>query len=361
MEGEFKVRAVDFEEKSLAEIETELVKQHEEEVASKEQAVEEQKEEATPVVSEEPKNIELDDDTVLSHIRSKYNKNVNSFDELFQERTVQEQLDDDVAAFQKYKKDTGRGLEDFLKLNRDLDSIDENRLLADYYRDNGDDDEDIEYRMSDFSYDEDLDDDSEIKRKKLAKKQELKKAKKYFNDLKEQYKVPLESRGNTVPEEDLEDFNAYKANKSVESAQLEEHSKRQNYFLEKTNELLSDKFEGFGFSMDDNTKIVYKPAEGRELRDRQSNLNNFIGKFLDDNGYLKDAELFHKAIAMAVDPDKTARFFYEKGKADAVTEFEKESKNINMTRNSPTITPQSGIQVKAVEEGYSGKVKFRKL
>ena len=359
MEGEFKVRAVDFEEKSIAEIETQLVEEHEQKIAEETKAVEEIQVE--PVLEDQQKNIELDDDTVLNHIRSKYNKDVNSFDELFQERVIQDDLDDDVAAFQKYKKETGRGIEDFMKLNRDLDNVDQDRLLADYYRENGDDDEDIEYRLSNFGYDEDLDDDSEIKKRKLAKKQELKKAKKYFSDLKEQYKVPLESRESFVPQEEREEWEAYKANKSVESTQLEEHSRRQNYFLEKTNELLSDKFEGFGFNVDDNTKVVFKPAEGNELRDRQSNLNNFIGRFLDDNGYLKDAELFHKAIAMAMDPDKTAKFFYEKGKSDAVTEFEKESKNISMTRNSPTIIPQSGVQVKAVEEGYSGKVKFRKL
>ena len=201
MEGEFKVRAVDFEEKSLVELETQLVEQHEKEVAEQngETAVEE-----TPQVDlsqeENTAAYNIDDEVVVNHIRTKYGKEVNSIDDLFQERVVQEELEDDVAAFRNYKKETGRGLEDFLKLNRDLDSENPDRLLADFYRENGDDDEDIEYKMSMYEYDEDLDDDKEIKQKKLQKKQELKKAKEYFNSLKEQYKVPLESRESFVPQ-----------------------------------------------------------------------------------------------------------------------------------------------------------------
>ena len=93
---------------------------------------------------------------------------------------------------------------------------------------------------------------------------------------------------------------------------------------------------------------------------KQSNIVNFINNFLDDNGYLRDAAQFHKAIAMAMDPDKTAKFFYEKGKSDAVTNFDRESKNIDM-RSSPTPTPKAGgFQVKVIEDGYEGKLKIRK-
>ena len=360
MEGEFKVRAVDFEEKSLVELETQLVEQHEKEVAeqSGESVVD-----ATPQVdlSQEEKSAayNIDDEVVVNHIRTKYGKEVNSIDELFQERVVQEELEDDVAAFRKYKQETGRGLEDFLKLNRDVDSEDPDRLLADFYRNNGDDDEDIEYKMSMFSYDEDLDDDQEIKQKRLQKKQELKKAKKYFSDLKEQYKIPLESRESFVPQEERESFESYKAYKQSESALNEENQKKSQYFQQKTEELFS-KFEGFGFNLDESTKVVYKPGDGDEIKSRQSNLNNFIGKFLDENGYIKDTEGFHKAIAMAMDPDKTAKFFYEKGKSDAVTEFERESKNINMVRKSPAATPKEGLQIRVVEEGYDGRLRIKK-
>ena len=357
-EPKFTVRLVDSEEKSLQEIETKLVEEHEKELIQNEQSSQE-----TPVVEETPEleqtsssNFEIDDDAVLSHIKTKYNREVSKIDDLFQ----QNDLDEDVAAFQKYKRETGRGIEDFIKLNRDIDSLDPDKLLADYYKDNGDDDEDVEYKLSKLQYEEDYDSESEIKEKKLAKKQELKKAKKYFNDLKEQYKAPLESRESFVPQDEKETYESYKAYKDNQSKELEEQQKKSEYFRNKTEELFSNNFEGFGFNIDDNTKIVYKPGESNEILSKQSNLTNFISKFLDEKGYLKDAELFHKAIAMAMDPEKTAKFFYEKGRADAVTNFDKESKNIDMTRNSPTPTPKSGFQVRVVDEGYSGQLRIKK-
>ena len=369
-EPKFTVRAVDFEEKSVQELEKELVEQHEKEVmeanadtpkseSQTESAVAQTEEQ--PETSGSPQNISLNDDDIISHIKSKYNKEVKSLDELLQERAVeQQQLDSDVEAFMKYKRETGRGIEDFVKLNKNFENSNPDGLLADYYRENGYDDEDIEYKLSKFSYDEDFDSESEIKERKISKKQELKKAIKYFEDLKEQYKVPLESRESFVPEDEKDTYEAFKAYKRNESSELEEQAKKSEYFKNKTDELFSNKFDGFRFNIDDNTNLVYKPGEADDLKSRQSNIVTFINNFLDDKGYLKDAELFHKAIAMATDPDKTARFFYEKGKADAVTNFERESKNIDM-RSSPTPTPsKGGFQVKVVEDGYDGRLKIRK-
>jgi hypothetical protein len=358
-EPKFKVRTVDFEEKSLQELETELVEGHEKSITEEKTEVIEDKIEDN-VEQTSTTEFSIDDDTVLSHIRTKYNKEVNSIDDLFQEKVIQEELEEDVAAFRKYKRETGRGIEDFVRLNKDFDSMDPERLLADFYKENGDDDEDVEYKLSKLNFDEDYDSDQDIKEKKLAKKQELKKAKKYFNDLKEQYKVPLESRESFVPQDEKEEFESFKAYKSNESKALEEQQKKSEYFRQKTEELFSSNFEGFGFNIDDNTKVVYKPGEANDILAQQSNLNNFISKFLDENGYLKNAEMFHKAIALAMDPEKTAKFFYEKGKADAVTNFDKESKNIDMTRNSTTITPKSGFQVRAIEDGYDGRLKIKK-
>lgn len=368
-EPKFKVRAVDFEEKSLQELETELVEQHQQEVAEASSDTPQEAQQETvdaslqegSVTTDTPQNIEIDDSVILSHIKNKYNREVSSIDELIQERAVQEELESDVAAFQKYKRETGRGIEDFVKLNRDLSQADPEKLLADYYREQGDDDEDVEYRLSKFSYDEDLDSEEEIRERKLSRKQELKKAIKYFEDLKEQYKIPLESRESVVPQEHKEAYEAFQAYKRNQSSELEEQTKKSEFFQKKTSELFSNNFDGFRFNVDDDTKIVFKPGEAKDIMEKQSNIVNFINNFLDDNGYLKDAEQFHKAIAMAMDPDKTAKFFYEKGKADAVTNFDRESKNIDM-RSSPTPSPKAGgFQVKVLEDnGYEGKLKFRK-
>ena len=354
-EPKIKVRLVDSEEKSLQEVEKELVENHEKSLIEQEAASEKN----TPDTSLEQTSsnqFEIDDDVVLSHIKNKYNKEVSSIDDLFQTRSIEDDLEEDVAAFRKYKRDTGRGIEDFVKLNRDIDSIDPDKLLADFYKDNGDDEEDVEYKLSKLKYDEDYDSDEDIKERKLAKKQELKKAKQYFNEMKEQYKAPLESREGFVPQEERDAYESFKSYKS----NLDDQQKKSEYFKQKTEELFSNNFEGFGFNIDDSTKIVYKPGESNDILSKQSNLSNFISNFLDKDGYLKDAEMFHKAIAMAMEPEKTARFFYEKGKSDAVTNFDKESKNIDMTRNSPTPTPKSGLQIRAIDEGYSGKLKIKK-
>ena len=354
-EPKIKVRLVDSEEKSLQEVERELVENHEKSLIEQEAASEKN----TPDTSLEQTSsnqFEIDDDVVLSHIKNKYNKEVSSIDDLFQTRSIEDDLEEDVAAFRKYKRDTGRGIEDFVKLNRDIDSIDPDKLLADFYKDNGDDEEDVEYKLSKLKYDEDYDSDEDIKERKLAKKQELKKAKQYFNEMKEQYKAPLESRESFVPQEERDAYESFKSYKS----NLDDQQKKSEYFKQKTEELFSNNFEGFGFNIDDSTKIVYKPGESNDILSKQSNLSNFISNFLDKDGYLKDAEMFHKAIAMAIEPEKTARFFYEKGKSDAVTNFDKESKNIDMTRNSPTPTPKSGLQIRAIDEGYSGKLKIKK-
>lgn len=368
MEGEFKVRAVEFEEKSVAEVEEQLLKEHEEKTgipATEEAPVDKVVVENTPPVVEnqvEPQEIEIDDNKVLSYIGKRYNKEISNLDELFEQRKSNDDLDPEVATYLKYKQETGRGIEDFIKLNKDYDSMDQDQLLFEY-RKNQDRDldvDDIKFDLENqFGYDADYDDEKEIKKKQLAKKKELSKAKEYFNSLKEQYKVPLESRESFVPQEEKETYEAYKSYKQAASQAEEEQAKKSRYFAEKTNELFSDRFEGFGFNLDENKKLVYKPAESNDLLKEQSNLQNFVSKFLNDEGYLKDAEAFHRSIAVASNPEKFAKFFYEKGMADAVDNVAKESKNIDMTRQAPQVPPAQGLRVTAIDDDRGNRLVIR--
>jgi len=348
MEG-LTFKKVGYEEKSIAEIEQEAIEDVVADEVVADEVVEEKIEEA-PVV-------ELDDDAVLSHIRTKYNKEVDTIDDLFKERVSSEELSEDVAAFNKYKKETGRGIEDFVNLHRDLDKVDPTKLLSDFYKENGDDEEDVEYRMRKFRYDEDLDSEDEIEEKKIALKQELKKAKKHFNEQKEQYSTSLESREPLVPEADRNDYESYKANKTRVATEQEEQLKKSNYFVEKTNELFTDSFEGFGFKVGDD-KVVYKPTDMNAAK-AQTALTDLIGSFLDDNGYVKDVEKFQRAMTVAGDPEKFANFFYDKGKSDSVTNFEKDGKNIDMVRGaSVPSSKSSGLQLKIVNDGNNNN-KFK--
>ncbi len=351
---EIKVRAVDSaEEKSVQEVEQELLDNHEQE----------QQEEVAEVAAEQEPVKELGEEDVLSFIRERYNKEINSVDDLFAQREQNDELPEDVSAFLKYKKETGRGFDDFMKIQKDYDEMNPEQLLREYYSATEEDldSDDINYLIEDkFGYDQDLDDEAEIKQKNIAKKRELAKAKKHFNSQKEQYKVPVESKANPVPQEDVEDYNAYKEYVSQSKTIEEENRKRSEYFQLKTDEVFNNDFKGFEFSVNDK-KILFNPGDTKEVKASQSNVNNFISKFLDDKGLVKDPAGYHKALSAAMNPEKLAAFFYEKGKADAVGDVARKSKNINMdVRSAPQQSVTSdGMKIRSIDQDSGRGLKIR--
>lgn len=371
---EIKVKAVDFEEKSTQEIEKELLDKVENENSGEDEANVDRVEESTESASApqeqediqpqgEAQELSIKDEDVLSYIGKRYDREINSLDELFEQRNANEELPEDVSAFLKYKKETGRGINDFIKINKDYNDVDDDQLLRDYYLDqNKDLDlEDVQFEIEDrFHYDEDLDEERDIRLKKVAKKKELAKARDYFNQLKEQYKVPLESREGFASDKDMEEFNAYKKQKEAATANDQELAKRAQYFSSKTGELFSENFEGFGFNVSEDKKLVYKPADSKTLLNEQSDLNNFVNKFTGDDGFIKDIEGFHRSIAVASNPEKFAKYFYEKGMADAVGDVAKESKNIDMTRKSTQIIKKEGFQVRNIDADRSNRLIIKK-
>ena len=311
----------------------------------------------------EAQELSIKDEDVLSYIGKRYDREINSLDELFEQRNANEELPEDVSAFLKYKKETGRGINDFIKINKDYNDVDDDQLLREYYLDqNKDLDlEDVQFEIEDrFHYDEDLDEEREVRLKKVAKKKELAKARDHFNQLKEQYKVPLESREGLASDKDMEEFNAYKKQKEAATANDQELAKRAQYFSSKTGELFSENFEGFGFNVSEDKKLVYKPADSKTLLNEQSDLNNFVNKFTGDDGFIKDIEGFHRSIAVASNPEKFAKYFYEKGMADAVGDVAKESKNIDMTRKSTQVIKKEGFQVRSVDADRSNRLIIKK-
>lgn len=352
---ELKVRAIeDAEEKSVQEVEQELLEKHEEKLNTE---VEETKGEEPEV--EAPS---FDDQDVLSFIKEKYNREFKSMDELFVEPEPKEvELPEDVSAFMKFKQETGRGLGDYMKLNQDYDSMDDNTILKSYYSqtEEGLDSEDIDLLIEDnFGYDEDVDDESDIKRKKLSMKKELAKAKKYLNEQKQKYSAPLESRVTGLSEEDkkgLEEYQQYiKDSKSIQ----EQNEKLAKWFDEQTNKVFDD-FKGFDFKIEDKA-FSYAPSEAAKLKEEQSSLNNFVSKFLNKDGMLEDAAGYHRALAVAMNPEKFAKFFYEQGKAEAVEDVSKKSKNIQMdTRQAPAQMSATGFKVKAMNPSSGRGLKIK--
>jgi hypothetical protein len=356
------VKLVDFEEKSVQEIEQQLLDQHEQKMAEDVAPVEESPVEEPPVI-ESP---QFGDNDVLSYLKTKFNKEVNSLDELFVEKPQQQELlPEDVNAFLKFKKETGRGLEDFYRVNQDFSKVNPERLLADYMRETNPDfdDEDIAFEYeSKFAYDEEMDDEKEIKRKKLALKKELGKASKYFEEQKEKYKAPLESRMEaTIPAEDKEALESYKQYISQSSAMQQEQAKKSEYFINKTNDLFSDEFKGFDFKIGDK-EISYKPGTPEQLKAQQTDISKFFNNFVNEDGYIKDAKQYHKTIAAAMNPDAMAKFFYDMGKADAIDDSVRQSKNIDMSvRNAPQNIDKGGFKVTALDSDHGNRLKIKSL
>ena len=348
---EFKVREVEGgEEKSLAQREQEVLDQHEQQ---QEEVVEQQQ-------TETPQEDTLTDDRVLEFLGNRYGREISSFDDLMSERETQEEMPEDVSAYLKYKKETGRGIEDYVRLNKDFESMNEDSLLREYYKatEDGLDSDDIDVVMEEFLYDEDIDDDSDIRKKKLARKKVLSKAKKHFEKQKEYYKQPLESSGSLTKEQE-EELGAYRKYIESASTQKQETERRQTWFTEKTDELFNGEFKGFEFNLNDKN-VTFKPGSADELKKLQSNPMNFVMKYLDDTGLLKDSVGYHRALAVAMNPEKFAEFFYEQGKSEATEDVMRKTKNVNMSeRRTPEVTSKGGMKIKSVSTPSSRGLKIR--
>jgi hypothetical protein len=267
-----------------------------------------------------------------------------------------------VAAYFKYKKDTGRGIEDFVNLNKDIDKMNPEKLLKSYLiaTEKGLDEEDIDSMMEDYSYDEELDEDTVIRKTKIAKKKMIAKAKDYFESEKEKYSVPLESMGSAVSEEDQKSLEAYRQSVKQASSNEEESTRRSEWFNTKLDETFSSEFKGFEFGIGDK-KLVYSPGDYTELKKAHSDPYNFTREFLTEDGLLKNPNGYHKALSIAMNPDKYAEFFYEQGKAEALDDSMRKAKNVNMTtRQTPqAAAPSGGTQIRAVGNDSGRGLKIR--
>jgi len=363
---EIKVRAVgDAEEKAPQQVEQELLDKHE-------QKTEETKVETPTVVSDTevkkeevvPETVkqEIQEQDIVSYLKEKHNKEINSIDELFQKRE-QEDVPEDVSAYLKYRKETGRGFDDYVKLNRDIENYEPEELLREYLTETeeGLDKEDINDLLSEYHYDDEEDEESFIKKTKVAKKKKIAEAKKYFSKQKEYYKAPLESSGASISESELEKIKAYEQSVQESKKVESENVKKSDWFTKKTNEIFDGEFKGFEFAIDDR-KIVYSTGDVAEVKKTHSTPLNFVRKFIDENGLLQNAAGYHKALAVAGDPDKFAKFFYEQGKSHATEDVMRKTKNINMSeRKSPEVTSKGGIQIRSLSNNSEKGLKIKSL
>ena len=267
------------------------------------------------------------------------------------------ELPENIEKLVSFMEDTGGTIEDYTRLNADYSSVDEKTLLKEYYKKNKPylDNSDVELLLEDFDYDEDLDEDRDIRKKKLAFKEEVAKAKGFLEETKVKYYDEIKMRSNVNPETQkaTDFFNRYNQQQEVATQQHEQ-------FQESTKQLFNDDFEGFDIKVGDKN-YKYNIQNRDKVAESQSNINNLVGKFLDKEGNVSDTKGYHKAMYAADNVDKIAAHFYEQGKADAVKDVMNKSKNLSDTkaRSQQGEVFLNGFKVKAISGADSTKLRIK--
>tara|TARA_R100000654_G_scaffold1741_5_gene6442 strand:- start:12170 stop:13387 length:1218 start_codon:yes stop_codon:yes gene_type:complete len=267
-------------------------------------------------------------------------------------------LPENVEKLINFMKETGGTVEDYARLNADYSNIDEKALLKEYYKKNKPhlDSEDINLILEDYEWDEDIHEEKEIRKKKLAFKEEVAKARTYLDNLKNKYYDEIKLRPGVTQEQQkaMDFFNRY--NKQQEQAE-QLHTE----FKQSTKQLFSDQFKGFDFEVG-GKKYKYNIQNRDAVAENQSNINNLIGKFLDADGSVVDPAGYHKAMYAAENVDKIATHFYEQGKADAVKDVVNKSKNLSDVKARQGNTGEvfvGGFKVKSISGADSTKLKIK--
>jgi hypothetical protein len=323
---------------------------HEKEETTKEAKVEDKKEEEvkSPIVEVINEEVKETTKELKEAIRD--------------EKVTGKKLPENIEKLVSFMEETGGTVEDYVNLNRDYSKYEPKSLLQEYYKKTKPhlDQEEINFLMEDnFSYDEDVDEERDIRKKKLAYKEEIAKAKKFLESSKSKYYDEIKLRPGVTQEQQkaldfaLDFFNRY--NKEQQIAE-----QRRKTFRENTNSILNDEFKGFEFDLGEK-KFKYNISNPSAVAEKQSDLNTFVKKFLNKEGEVIDTVGYHKAIYAADNADTIASHFYEQGKADAIKDMMAKSKNIN---NDPR--PQAtgdvfinGLRVKAVNGVDTSKLKIK--
>ena len=240
-------------------------------------------------------------------------------------------LPENIQKLVDFMNETGGGLEDYVKLNQDYSKLDNISLLKEYYKQTKPhlNSEEIEFMMEDaFSFDEEEDEPRDIKRKKLALKEQVAQAKSHLESAKTKYYEEIQY-GNKLTSEQQKAIDFFNRYKKESKEQKEINEKQNRTFLNKTNQLFNKDFKGFEYNVGDK-KFRFNVKDTSKIKENQSDISNFIGKFLDKNNEMQDTKGYHKGLFTAMNPDAIAKHFYEQGKADALKESIAKSKNVSM-------------------------------
>jgi len=259
-----------------------------------------------------------------------------------------------------FMNQTGGSVNDYVNLNKDYSEMDNLTALKEYYKTtkphlSGDE---IEFLLEDqFKYEEDVDDENLIRKKKIALKEQVAEAKAYLDGQKSKYYEEIKS-GSKLPDEAqkaIEFFNRYNE-ESEQNAKQQEMLK--DKFLKKTDNVFTSDFKGFEYEVGDK-RFRFNVKNADEIKNTQSDINNFVQKFLDKDGTMSDAKGYHKSLYTAMNADAVAKHFYEQGKADALKESVAKAKNVDMSpRQGHNTIEAGGLKFKVLGDD-TATFKFR--
>ena len=275
------------------------------------------------------------------------------------EKILGRKLPENVEKLVSFMEDTGGTVEDYVRLNADYSTVDETLLLREYYKKTKPylDNQDMDIILEDYEYDEDIDEERDIRKKKIAFKEEVNKAKNFLEETKSKYYDEIKLRpGVTQDQQKATDFF------SRYNEEQEANIAKQRNFKNATNTLFNDDFKGFDFNVGEK-KFRYGVKNPSAVAEQQSDITNFIGKFLDKEGEIVDAKGYHKALYAARNADTIAQHFYEQGKADQVKDVIAKSKNITTDSRKTSTGSEfvNGWKVKAINgNSSSSKLSIKK-
>ena len=338
-----------------------------------EEAAEEPAQQEEPVQSEQPaEEVEEPQESALQEITDEEVEEVADKLEDDIAEAIQDnkdsgvELPENIQKVVEFMNETGGTLEDYVRLNTDYASLNEDQLLREYYETDNPhlDKEDIDFLLEDkFSFDEDIDDEREIRLKKLERKQALAKAKTHLDGLKSKYydEIKMGSRLNPEQQKAVEFFGRYTKESEEATKVAEQQTSR---FKQESAKVFNEGFQGFDYNVGEK-KYRFKVKDAGQVKETQGDINNFIKKFLNEKGEMKDAKGYHKSLFTAMNADQVAQHFYEQGKTDAVKDSMARTKNVNMNPRGvhEEVTTANGWKIRAVDSGTSSsklKVKFKK-
>jgi hypothetical protein len=274
--------------------------------------------------------------------------------------TTRLELPENVEKLVAFMQETGGTLQDYVRLNTNYEDVDRDVLVKEYYKNTKShlSAEEIDFMIEDnFAFDEDIDEERDIRRKKLAYKEEVAKARLFLEDTKEKYYDDIKLKSPVLSEDQQKASDFFNRHKEDQDRNKANHEK----FKASTNDLFTEDFEGFDFTLGEK-KFRYGVQNPKQLAEKQSDIANFIGKFLGDDGQVKDTAGYHKALYAGANADKMANHFYEQGKADAIRDVVNKSNNASSgaRKAAPVTAAKFGAySVKSISGADSSKLKIK--